>query len=131
MPTEYGPANEKMRTLLYTARSYNKNLVLTHYPKDIYAERLQGEKIVSYTTGEQVPDGFKETQRLADIIIKLEMKLVKVAGAVDEYKAIATITKSGMEGLGSSVVGLTIAPNYQGLVDLASTLGAELEPERA
>ena len=67
-PVEYGPANNQMKELLHTARVFRKNLVLTHYPTDIYADRLaaNGEKI-EYKTGEFKLDGFKETGKLVDI----------------------------------------------------------------
>lgn len=126
MPQEYGPPNEKMRTLIYTARGYNKNLILIHYPRDIYGEKMVGDRKVEFKTGKIEPDGFKETQRLADIVIKLDMIEIKEKGLV-RYEATATITKSGLQGLGSTVTGLPIEPSYQGLSNLAANFGVELE----
>lgn len=118
-PVEYGEPNDRMRSLVYTARSYGKNLILTHYPADIYAEAMTADGPKEYKTGETKPDGFKETIRLVDLVIWTD---------VDKRNNVtATITKCALPGLGSTATGLPL-PNvsYQGLVQLADSMGAKI-----
>jgi len=112
-PIEYGEPNDRMRTLIYTARSYGKNLVITHYPKDVYAQRAGDRGIEEYKTGALDLEGFKETERLVDIVIWVET----IKG-----EARASITKCGLEGLGTKAEGLAIEPSYQGILDLREAM---------
>jgi hypothetical protein len=119
LPIEYGEPNDRMRSLIYTARSYGKNLILTHYPRPVYAEAMTPEGPKEYRTGEIEPDGFKETERLADIVIKNTV--------AKDNKVTATITRCGLPGLGSMVTGLPLPePSYQGLQRLAESMGAKI-----
>ncbi len=118
---EYGPVNERMASLIATARSYDKNLVLVHYPRDVYGERLNnnGEK-VEYKTGKIEPDGFKETRRLADI--ELINELVK-----DKNNRDTVVCKIGekcaLAYMGTTAMGLTLPEaSYQGLVMLQQSM---------
>lgn len=111
-PVEY--PNDRMRNLLYTAHSYKKNLILTHYFKDVYAERATEKGIESYKTGAIEEDGFKETKRLVDIVLWLSIG--------DDGESEAKITKCGLEGLGTKAQGLTIAASYQGILDLREAM---------
>ena len=111
-PVEF--PNDRMRTLVNTAGSYRKHLVLTHYPKDIYKEKVTEKGIESYKSGDVTVDGFKESQRLATLVVWVAMD--------KNNNAIGTITKCGIEGMGTAAHGLTIEPSYQGITDLQSSM---------
>ena len=113
-PIEYAEPNDRMRTLIYTARSYGKHLILTHYPRDIYASKVTDRGVEEYKTGDVEPDGFKDTQRLVDLVIWVETD--------KEGQVEAKITKCGLEGLGTTVVGLAIDPSYGGLIKLRDSM---------
>jgi len=118
-PIEYAEPNDRMRTLIYTARSYQKNLVLTHYPRDIYASKVTEKGIEEYKTGDIEPDGFKDTQKLVDIVIWIEQD--KKDNSIN-----AKITKCGLEGLGTVAVNLFLpTPSYQGIIDLQKSMRGE------
>lgn len=117
-PIEYAEPNDRMRSLIYTARSYGKNLVLTHYPRDVYAQRPTDRGIEEYKTGDVEPDGFKDTRKLVDIEIWVDT-IVKGENAGTSF---ATITRSGLEGLGTLATGLRIVPSYQGIIDLQRSM---------
>jgi len=115
---EYGDPNDRMRSLIYAARSFGKHLILTHYPRDVYGQRLTDRGIEEYKTGEIEPDGFKDTQKLVDIVI-----WVDVAKTGDDAgKAFGKITKCGLEGLGTAANGLSIEPSYQGIMNLQRSM---------
>jgi hypothetical protein len=125
LPVEY--PNDRMRSIVYTAQSYHKNLILTHYPKDVYGERFDAEgRKQEYRTGEVVPDGFKDTQKLADIVIKLSAVAGRnpITGAVSQSIE-AKITRCGLPGLGTAATGAVIAPNYDGIVELVERYRAD------
>jgi len=113
-PVEF--PNDRMRSIIYTARSSGKNLILTHYPKDVYADKVTEKGIEQYKTGAITPDGFKDTQKLVDAVIWVEL---------DEKTndVSAKFTKCAIEGLGTTAVGLTIDPNYDGIAKLQEALG--------
>ena len=118
LPIEYGPANDKMRTVLHTARSFSKNLVLTHYPTDEYGAILQKDgTTVEGRTGKQIMDGFKETVKLSDLVMWLSVK-ERVEGGKKIKEPVARITKCGLEGMGLDAVGLEIPASYEGIVNL-------------
>ena len=123
-PFEYVDPNARMRQLINAAKSYQKYLVLTHYSKDVYATVQKGEKSESMPTGEITPDGFKDTGKLVDIIVKLDF--VKNPKA-DEAPVEATIVKKcALAGMGTTALGMSLPePSYQGLVDLRNTLAGE------
>ena len=114
---EYGDPNERMRSLIYTARSYRKHLVLTHYPRDVYAEKPTDRGIESYKTGDIEPDGFRDTQKLVDIVIW--------TGVDSSGQGQAKITRCGLEGLGTTAVGLTVDPSYEGIIRLRESMKGE------
>ena len=139
-PVEF--PNNRMRDLIYTVRSFGKHLVMTHYPKDVYANKVGDKGVESYTTGEQLPDGFKHTVTLDDIVlwcyaeIDKQKKITEMTA--DGFKEVdnpnynkpaprAKISlKSGLPGLGMNAVGLELgAPSYQGLLDLQSMMRGE------
>lgn len=119
---EYGEPNSRMQQLIYTARSYGKNLVQTHYPRDIYAEKLDGERVVSYKTGDVEPDGFKHTVKLDDIVLwiyteKNKDKKDTNYGNPEPHAQISL--KCGLMGLGMTAVGMELVePTYDSLIQL-------------
>ena len=120
-PVEF--PNDRMRTLIYTAGSYGKHLVLTHYPKFVYKDKVTDKGIESYKSDELAVDGFKETERLADLVCWVNMNTVKIRDDANKVvgtklEAIATITKCGIEGMGTAATGLTIDANYESIINL-------------
>lgn len=111
-PVEY--PNDRMRSVIYTARSSRKNLVLTHYPKFLYKEKVTDKGIESYKTDDIDLDGFIHTKKLVDIIIWVETN--------KKGEAEATITTCGLEGLGTKAEGISIEPSYQGILDLQESM---------
>ena len=121
-PIEYGPANDRMRTLLHTARSFSKNLVLVHYPTDEYGTIPDGKgNMVEGKTGKTILDGFKETVKLVDLVVWTSIKSTLVQG-VEQKSAVAKITKCGIEGMGLSAVGLEVEATYEGIVNLKNMM---------
>lgn len=124
--------NDRMRSLIYTARAAGKNLVMTHYPKDVYKERVGTNGIESYKSGEVEPDGFKHTVTLVDIVLWCWAEVDKLKKLYDgtdnpnynKPQPFAKIDlKCGLEGMGMSAVGLELPhPSYQGLMELQEML---------
>ena len=125
MPVEYGPANDKMRTILHTARSFQKNLVLTHYPTDEYGTVPDSKgNMVEGKTGLKVLDGFKETGKLVDMILWLSVKEVVREGRKMKQPT-AKITKCGIEGMGLDAVGLEVGATYEDIINLQRMMRGE------
>ncbi|KKN19279.1 hypothetical protein LCGC14_0947440 [marine sediment metagenome] len=121
-PIEYGTANDRMRTILHTARSYQKNLVLVHYPTDEYGTIADSKgNMVEGKTGRIVLDGFKETVKLVDLVVWTSVKEIMKEG-VKEKQPIAKITKCGIEGMGLSAVGLEVEATYEGIINLKNLM---------
>jgi len=121
-PMEYGPANDRMRTILHTARSFSKNLVLVHYPTDEYGTIPDSKgNMVEGKTGAIIIDGFKETKKLVDLVVWTSIKETMNAG-VKEKQPVAKITKCGLEGAGLAAVGLEVPATYEGIVNLVNLL---------
>lgn len=117
-PVEF--PNERMRSLIYTARSYGKNLVLTHYPRNVYKEKFDNKgELVQYKSDDLEPDGFKDTVKLVDIVLWTSVD----SGNVPR----AQITlKCAMPGLGMNALGLELPePSYGGLMELRKTMLGE------
>jgi len=126
---EYGAPNDRMSSIIYAARVKGKNLILTHYLTAVYASKVNDRgELISYDTGNVKMDGFNDTTKLVDIVLKLSMKEV-VENGQKEWKSLATITTCGLPGLGTSVTGLTIDASYSALRDLADNLGYKMEAE--
>lgn len=112
-PVEF--PNDRMRSIIYTAKSYGKHLVLTHYPRNIYKQMVDKKgDVVDYKSDEVEPDGFKDTQRLVDIVIWVYANKDNTVGA--------SITKCGLQGLGTAAVGLEIDPSYEGILELKESM---------
>ncbi|KKK61337.1 hypothetical protein LCGC14_3015360, partial [marine sediment metagenome] len=124
---------------IYTVRSFGKHLVMTHYPKDVYANRVTDHGIESYATGEVSPDGFKHTVTLVDIVLwcyteedkrreimVMEGDDVKMTANPDYSKPMpkAKVSlKCGLAGMGMKAVGLELpAPSYEGLMELQAAM---------
>lgn len=124
-PIEYGPANDKMRTVLHTARSFSKNLILTHYPTDEYGAIPQKDGTVAEgKTGKEIMDGFKETEKLSDLVMWLSVKESITEGKKIKMP-IARITKCGLEGMGLDAVGMEVPASYEGIVNLQRLMRGE------
>ena len=121
-PVEYGPANDRMRTILHTARAFQKNLILTHYPTDEYGTIPDAKgNMVEGKTGIKILDGFKETGKLVDLIVWVSIKETVNAGKKNKYP-IARITKCGIEGMGLNAVGLEIPATYEDFINLKNLM---------
>jgi len=115
---EYGPANEKITQLFHTARSFGKNLILTHYPTDAYGPMPDGKGgFVDGKTGEKILDGYKSTGKLVDVVL---WTTVKEQNKVKTL--IAKFTKCGVEGMGLGAVGMDIPASFEGIVNLRRLL---------
>jgi len=124
-PMEYGPANDKMRTILHTARSYQKNLILTHYPTDEYGAVHDAKgNVTEGKTGIKILDGFKETVKLVDLMVWLSIKEKSEKG-MKTREPIAKIIKCGLEGMGLDAVGLEIPATYEGIINLQRMMKGE------
>lgn len=127
--------NDRMRSLIYTARSAGKNLIMTHYPKDVYKERVGDRGVESYKSGEVEPDGFKHTVTLDDIVIwtytEVDKRKEIVKGVenpnYNKPQPYAKIDlKCGLQGMGMSAVGLELPqPSYEGLMELQARMKGE------
>ena len=105
---------------------------MTHYPKDIYADRLNGERLESYRTGEVEPDGFKHTVTLDDIVlwcfVETDKRREIVKGVENpsygELLPHARVSlKCGLSGMGMTAVGRELpSPSYAGLMELQSMM---------
>lgn len=124
IPIEYVNPNARMRQLINAAKSYQKYLVLTHYSKDVYITVQKGDKSESMPSGEITIDGFKDTSKLVDLVVKLEfVKNPKPNEAPVEAKI---VKKCALAGMGTTALGMSLPePSYQGLVDLRNTLVGE------
>lgn len=64
----YGPVNMEMNYLVKLAFEFKKNLIVLHKMKDEYNEQITSSgKKVSYATGKDIMDGFKNMPHLAEI----------------------------------------------------------------
>jgi len=116
---EYGDPNARMRQLINAAKSYEKNLILTHYPKPEYTTVQKGDKSESMPSGKLLIDGFSGTKKLVDIVVWLELDKKGEAQA-------KIVEKCALAGMGTTALGMSLPePSYQGLVDLRNTLTGE------
>ena len=116
---EYGTPNDRMRAVIYNARSTGKNLVLNHYPRDVYGVRVNNKgESEDYRTGQETLDGFKEVAKLIDIAVRTQSRFVDKKKVVD-----ITITTCGLPGLGFKAEGMKLpTPDYQGIMSLIEAL---------
>jgi hypothetical protein len=136
LPIEY--PNEKMRSFIYTARSCGKDLVMTHYPKDVYATRTTATGTESYTTGEKTPDGFKDTVKLIDIGLWAYTELDKQKFTDPPVNKqlnplynkmqphLRVDLKCGLSGMGMTAIGTELpSPDYDGLMMIQKIMKGE------
>lgn len=118
-PIEYGPANDRMRTLLHTARSFQKNLVLVHYPTDEYGAVPDGKGGMGEgKTGKVILDGFKETVKLVDLVVWTRILEQAVQGGGKEKYPVAKFAKCGIEHMGLKAVGMEVVASYEAIINL-------------
>lgn len=134
--------NNRMRDLIYSVRSFGKHLIMTHYPKDVYKERVGTNGIESYKSGDVEPDGFKHTVTLDDLVLWCYTEVDKqkeITGVVDgkmgkvpnphynKPQPYARIDlKCGLQHMGMSAVGLELpSPSYEGLMELQAMMKGE------
>lgn len=120
IPIEYGDPNARMRQIINAAKSAGRNLVLIHYPKDVYVNVQRGDRLESVKSGETDIDGFKETGRLADVIIetKYDKKQKKILAKIGK--------KCALPGIGSDAIDMELPEvSYSGLLQLKSLLSDE------
>ena len=130
MSMEYGPANDRMRQLFHSARGMKKNLVLVHYPRDVYKDVVSDKgEVTSMRTGALEMDGFKETQKHSDLVVWLHVNEEKVPSTVPGAKTtikhhpIAKIVdKCGIQGMGMNALGLEFPANFQAFINLRNIL---------
>jgi hypothetical protein len=121
-PIEYGPANDRMTSVLQTSRSFKKDLVLTHYPTDEYGTVPDGKGgVTEGKTGKLVIDGFKHTGKNSDLILWLVLKEYHKEGKVVRQPA-AKITKCGVAGMGLNAIGMEISANYDSFASLRNLM---------
>ncbi len=141
LPIEY--PNDRMREMIYTVKSFGKNLVMTHYPKAIYKSKVTDRGVESYDSGEVEPDGFKHTVKLDDIVLLAWTEVDKNREMTDMSKEnfgkkipnpnygkprpFAKVDlKCGLPGMGMTAVGLELpSPSYRGLVELQTIMRGE------
>ena len=140
-PVEF--PNNRMRDLIYTVRSLGKHLIMTHYPKDVYKNRVGTNGIESYASGELTPDGFKHTVTLDDLVLWCYTEVDKRKEITDmslenfgkkilnpnynKPQPYARIDlKCGLSGMGMAAVGLELpSPSYEGLMELQAMMRGE------
>ena len=124
IPVEYADPNARMRQFINAAKSYRKNLVLIHYPKDVYITVQKGERTESVTSGEITIDGFKDTKKLVDVVVWMDfVKKPKGGEAAVEAKIMG---KCALSGMGTNALGMALPePSYQGIIDLRNMLMGE------
>lgn len=107
-PVEYAEPNSLMKAVIIAARAAGKNLIITHYIREVYDE--DGKR-----TGRYEPDQFKSTNGLADIILTIESRKRKGTSGQD---AIVTIQGNRFD---REVVGVQLTnPTF---ADIATAAG--------
>lgn len=130
-PIEYGEPNDRMTQVFHTARAFNKNLVLTHYPTDVYGPMPDGKGgMADAKTGQVTLDGYKNTGKLVDLVVWTSIKthlvpddITKPLGTKHEEKyPVAKITKAGIEGMGITAVGMEVPASFEGIINLRNMM---------
>lgn len=106
LPVEYAEANNRMRAVIHAARSYQKHLVLVHYPRDVYAQKLTERGVQEVKTGEVEIDGFKYTQALVDLVVRTYADNTK--DGINLY-SIVTLSGVALELTGRKIDEMTYA----------------------
>lgn len=133
-PVEYTPANARMEKIMLLAQEYGKNLVLLHYPTDVYGVRAGKNGPEEYRTGETKMDGFKNVPKIADLVIETYTVLEPIDPSNIASTRVkvpkARIKTCGLEGLGIQAEGMVLSePTYAGIADLVSLFKPDLVKE--
>ena len=108
---EYGEPNNRMASIIYAARAYNKNLVLIHHMRGVYQSyMIEGQIKSMEVPGQRVMDGFKYTESLIDLEIRVSVEEIANMGK----KPIGEISLSGLalEMVGQKI----IEPTYDKII---------------
>lgn len=114
LSVEYAEPYARLKTLIYGARSYKKNLMITHYSTDEYAQRLGKDgRQEDYKTGKLRLDGFKYTEGLADLVLYNYRKEV-IIDKIPVTQLWGLITLSGLD---IRMEGMTFQnPSYDSII---------------
>ncbi len=130
-PIEYAEPNDRMTQIFHTARAFNKNLVLTFYPTDEYGPMPDGKGgYADQKTGKEIMDGFKNTGKLADLVVWTAVKSRLEPSdptnpnsmKVEKKVPFARIDKAGLDGMGISAVGMEVPATFEGIISLRNLM---------
>lgn len=131
LPVEF--PNDRMSSLIYAARGYRKNLVLPHYPRNVYKQKFdRSGELVEYKSDELEPDGFRQAARNSEIVIWVYTEATKGKKGASEIQMRSRITlKCALPGLGAKALGLEIPEpgGYEGLQNLIKLVNGVTEDE--
>ena len=116
-PTEYGFAYDKLRTVYQTAQAYRKNTVSVHYPTDEYIQTSDANgKSESAKSGIKVPDGWKELNKIASLIVWTSVKETFM-GNQKFRMPMCKITKCGISGMGLDALGQELTASFDAIIE--------------
>lgn len=121
-PVEYGPCNDRMTSVIQTSRVFKKNLVLIHYPTDVYGPIPDGRGgYYEGKTGEYTLDGFKHTPKLVDMVVWTKLN----RNDKGQMEPRAKITKCAIPGVGTLAVGLEVPATFEAIANLRNIFGVK------
>lgn len=93
MPRDYGVPNNRMTALLDIGRKYNKNIVLVVHMDNEYKDIPGSDgQIKSVSTGRRIPDQWKLTDNLVDIMLTSQLDDNIPVVAVKQSKLMLDLT---------------------------------------
>lgn len=110
---EYGEPNNRMASIIYAARAYNKNLILIHHVRPEYQQVMMDGQVKSMEIpGTHVLDGFKYTKSLVDLEVRVTVETIEKLGR----KPVGEIILSGLalEMEGQKI----IEPSYDKIIQM-------------
>ena len=122
LPVEYGVPNDLFKRLFDAVRGRDKILVVVHYEGDVYRDYVddRGAK-QSMATGEKKPDGFGDTPKMADMVVRTfkdQVRDVKTGQKSPVFKA--EFTADGVTG---QLEGMQMQdPTFEKIVALVKTM---------
>jgi len=115
---EYGEPNNRMASVIYAARAYKKNLILIHHMRGVYQMVMtdNGMKSVEIP-GKREMDGFKYTESLVDLEIRVAVKDLPTKDSNGQTIFIKKpIGEISLSGLALEMVGQELVePTYEKL----------------